>query len=106
MGDRNLDVRPTREERLEDAPAHLAMQAAHAVDRAAAPDGEIRHVEWFIRVVRILPAEREDIVERDAQAFLGVLPQKELNESRGEAIEARRDRGVRGEDVSCSGDRQ
>src|SRR3989441_2912413 len=106
MGDRNLDVRPTRKERLEDAAAHLAMQAAHAVDRDAAPDGEIRHVEWFIRVVRILPAERQQVAQRDAQVLLGVLPMKALDEGRGEAVEARRDRGVGGEDVSRTGDRQ
>src|SRR5206468_7753837 len=91
MGDGNLDARPAGKERLEDAPAHLAVQAAHAVDRTAAPDGEIRHVEWLVRVVRILPAEREEIVQRDAETFLGILADEALEEGRGEAIEARRD---------------
>src|SRR2546428_14066125 len=100
MGDRNLDVRPTRKERLEDAPAHLAMQAAHAVDRPAAPDGEIRHVEWFIRVVRILPAERQQVAQRDAKLLLGVLPKEGPDEGRGEGVEAPRAPGGRGEDGS------
>src|SRR2546425_4769540 len=82
------------------------MQAAHAVDRAAAPDGEIRHVEGFIRVVRILAAERQQVAQRDAKVLLGVLPMKALDEGRGEAVEARRDRGVGGEDVSRAGDRE
>src|SRR5207245_57901 len=81
-------------------------KGAHAVDRAAAPDGEIRHVEGFIRVVRILPAERQQVAQRDVKVLLGVLPMKALDEGRGEAVEARRDRGVGGEDVSRTGDRQ
>src|SRR5437016_7189534 len=82
------------------------MEAAHAVDGAAAPRGEIRLVEWFVAVGGIVPAERQEIAQRDAEAFLGVVPEEALDEGRREAVEARRDRGVRGEDVACAGGRQ
>ena len=106
MSHRHLDFRPTRKERLENTTAHLAVQAAHAVHRPAAPDGKIRHVERLIRVVRILPAERKEIAQRDAQLLLGVRPKQALEEGRREAVEARRDRGVRGENIAGAGDRQ
>ena len=59
---------PAREERLEEAPAHLAVQAADAVDRAAAADGQVGHVERLRRVVRVPAAEGQQIVRARCRA--------------------------------------
>ena len=50
-------------ERLKEMPAHFSMQATHAIDRPAAPDSQIGHVETFRRVVRVLAAQGQQIVE-------------------------------------------
>ena len=58
---------PAREERREDPPADLAVQATDAVDRAAAADRQVGHVERLRRVVWILAAQSQQIVERNAE---------------------------------------
>jgi len=103
---RNLALRPAREEVPEELAAHCAVEAAHPVERAAATDGEVGHVEGFGRIIRVLPSECQEIVETDPQAFLGIWPEVPLNEGRVEAVEAGRHRRVRGEDVSRARDRQ
>ena len=47
-------------------------------------------------------AERQQVVERDAETLLRVLPEKRPHQSRRKAVEARRDRGVGREDVSSA----
>ena len=103
---RYLDLGPPGEERLEEAAAHGTVQAADAVDRRAAANGEVRHVERLVRVVRTLPSEREEPAGLDAQPLLGVLSQVPLDERRREAIEAGRHRGVGGEEGAGPRDRQ
>ncbi len=71
--DRNLLLGPSRKEWLEDMPAHPPMQLAHAVDLAAAPDGELRHIEGFRSISRILPAQREQILKRDGEFILCIM---------------------------------
>ena len=103
---RNLALRPAREEVPEELAAHCAVEAAHPVERAAATDGEVGHVEGFGRIIRVLPSECQEIVETDPQAFLGIWPEVPLNEGRVEAVEAGRHRRVRGEDIPHARDRQ
>lgn len=103
---RNLRLGPAGEEAPEEPAAHLAVQAAHPVDRAAAPEGEVGHVERLVRVVRVLPAERQEILEPDAQVPLGVSAEVPVDEGRREAVEARGYRGVRGEEVAGTRDGQ
>ena len=64
VADRHFVLRPARKERRKDVPAHLPVQAAHAVDRAAAANRQIGHVERLRRVVRVLAAQGQQIVER------------------------------------------
>ena len=103
---RDLDLGPARIERLEDAAAHLSVQAADAVHSTAAADGEVGHVEGLVRVAGALAAERQKVGEPDAEAFLGVGAEVARHELRREAVEAGRDRGVRGEEVAGAGDLQ
>jgi len=48
--------RPAWEERLEKMSADFPMQTAHAIHRAASPNGQIGHVETLRGIVRIQPA--------------------------------------------------
>ena len=102
VSDRYFVLRPVGKERLEDVPAHLPVQAADAVDRAAPADGQVGHIETLRRVVRVLAAHRQQIVDGDAKLVLGVLAEVVLDESGSEAVEARGDRGVGGEEVPRS----
>ena len=63
MSDGHFVLRPARKERLEEVPAHLPVQATHAIDRPAPADCQIGHVETLRRVVRILAAQGQQIVE-------------------------------------------
>jgi len=63
---------PAREERLEQAPAHFAVQTAYPVDGAAAPDRQVRHVERFRRVVRVLAAQGQQLAPRYPEPLLRV----------------------------------
>ena len=56
MTDRHFILRPMRKERLEQMPADLAMQAAHAIHRTAAANGQICHIETLRQVIWILTA--------------------------------------------------
>ena len=67
VSDRHFVLRPARKQRPKEPPAHLPVQAAHAIDRPAAADGQIRHVERLRRVVRVLAAQGQQIVKGDAE---------------------------------------
>ena len=45
--DWHLSLRPSREEWLEDMPAHLPVELAYAVDLDATADRKIGHIEGF-----------------------------------------------------------
>ena len=72
VSDGHFVLRPVRKERLKDLPADLPVQAAHAIDRPAPPDCQIGHVEAFRRVVRVLAAQGQQIVECDAELLFGI----------------------------------
>ena len=55
--DRHFILRPMRKQRPEQPPAHLPVQATHAIDGAAPADGQIGHVEILRHVARILAAK-------------------------------------------------
>lgn len=57
MTDWNFLRRPEWEKRFEQMSAYPAMQTAHAIDRAAAANRQMGHVERFRRVVRVLAAQ-------------------------------------------------
>ena len=63
VSDRYFVLRPVRKERLEDVPAHLPVQATHAVDGPAPADCQIGHVETLRRVVWVLAAQGQQIVD-------------------------------------------
>src|SRR5208337_4917906 len=102
MSDRDFVQRPAGEQRLEDAPADLAVQAAHAVDRPAPADRQICHVETFRRVVRVLAAQGQQIVECYAESLLGITAEVLLDKGRRETVKAGGHGSVGGEEVSRS----
>ena len=81
-------------------PANFSMQATHAIHRPAAADGQIGHVETLGRVVRILAAQGQQIVECQAELFLGIPTEVLLDESRSETIKARSHRRMGCEKIS------
>ena len=64
------------------------MQATHAIHRAAAPDCQIGHAKTLRRVVRILAAQGQQIVECYAELLLGITTEVLFDESRSETIKA------------------
>ena len=102
VSDRDFVLRPVREERQKDVPAHLAMQAAHAIDLPAPANCQIRHVERLRRVVRVLAAKSQQIMERDAELLLRVSAQVLLDEGRSETVKAGGYRRVGGEEIAGS----
>ena len=93
---------PMRKERLEEAPAHLAMQAAHAIRRPASPHRQIRHIEVFRGVVWVLAAQRQQIKQRNAKLLAGVAAQALFDEGRSETVKTDGYRGMGGEEIACS----
>ena len=93
-------------ERLKKMPADLPMQATHAIDRPAAPDRQIGHVETLRRVVRVLAAQGQQIVKCNAELLLGIATEVLLDEGRSETVKAGGHRRVGGEKVPRSSDGQ
>ena len=87
-------------------PADFPMQATHAIHRPAAADRQIGHVETLRRVVRILAAQGEQVVECDAELLLGITTEVFFDESRSETIEAGGHSRMGGEEVARARDRQ
>ena len=106
MSDWYFVLRPVRKERLEDVPAHLPVQATHAVDGPAPADCQIGHVETLRRVVWVLAAQGQQIVDGNAKLFLGVPTEVLLDESRIEAVKAYSHRSVSREKVARARDGQ
>src|ERR1035438_5378550 len=78
------------------------MQAANAVHRAAAANGQISHVETFRSVVRILAAQGQQIVECYAKLFRGIMTKVLFDERRRETIKARSHWRMGREKISCA----
>ena len=89
-----------------EVPAHLPVQATHAIHRPAPADRQIRHVERFRRVVRILAAQGQQIVEWYAELLLGIPTEVLLDEGRSEPVKAGGHCRVGGEEVPRSRDGQ
>jgi hypothetical protein len=98
----DLFLGPLRKERQKEVSADLPMQATHPIDRPAASDCQIGHVESLRRVVGILPAKSEQIVKGNAEPLFRIPPKVLLDEGRSESVKTRGHCGVRGEEVSCS----
>src|SRR5579864_5078995 len=102
----NFVHRPARKERFEKTPAYRSMQTAHAVYRPAAADRQIRHIEIFGWVVRVLATECQQIVELYVKLLLGITAEVSLDECRRETVEAGGHRRVRGKEIARPGDGQ
>src|SRR5215469_8189032 len=63
MADGNFRFRPAGEQIPEKMPAHLFVDSADGVHCTAASNREIGHVEGFGSVARILPPQREELLE-------------------------------------------
>ncbi len=102
VADRNLPLRPAREQSGEQSAADLAMHLTDTIDPRTATDRQPCHVEGFAGVGRILPSEAEQFGPRHAQLadvvveVLTVL----LDLSRREGVEPGRHGGVRREHVA------
>ena len=97
---------PVRKERLKEMPADFPVQATHAIDRPAPADRQIGHVETLRRVVRVLAAQGQQIVEWYAELLLGIATEVLLDEGRRKTVKAGGHRRVGGEEVACSRDGQ
>ena len=98
VSDGHFVLRPPREQGRKQMPAHAAVEAADAVDGAAAAHGEVGEIERLRVVVGILAAEREERAEREPEVFVGVTAEKVFDEGRSEAVEAGGHGGVGRED--------
>ncbi len=103
-GDRPLVGVELRPEATEHAAADDAVQLRDAVGALREPEAHHRHVEHGrVAAVVLLGAEGQDPVDRDAVA--GVVAAEVLrDEVEREAVDAGRDRGVRGEHRAGAGD--
>src|SRR6266571_7808017 len=100
VSDRHFILRPLRKERRKNAPAHLSMQATYPIDRSASADCQISHVEIFRRVIRVLPPKGQQIMESDAELFLGITAEILLDQSGRKTIKASRHRRVCSEEIT------
>ena len=106
VSDRDFVLRPARKQRQKEAPADLPVQAAYAIHRAAPADGQIRHVERLRRVGRVLAAQGQQIVKRNAELLFGIPPKVLLDEGRIKTVKAGGHRRVGGEEITRSCNRQ
>ena len=82
------------------------MQVADAIHRSAATDGQIGHIKSLRRIVCVLAAQGQQVVDGNAKLFLCVPPQVLLDESRSEAVKAGGHRRVGREKIPRSRDGQ
>ena len=90
VSDGHFVLWPVGKERLKEVSANFSMQATHAIHGSASTNGEIGHVETLRRVIRILAAQGQQIVECYAE-FLFRIPSEVLfDESRSRNDQSRR----------------
>ena len=106
VSDRDFVFRPARKQRLEQATAHLPVQAAHPIRRTAPAECQVRHVERLRRVGRILAAKCQQIVKRNAEPLFCVPAKVLLDQGRSEMVESRGHRRVGSEEVTRPSGRQ
>ena len=102
VADRHLVRRPARKQRRKKLPAHLPVQAADAIHPAASTNCQIGHIEILCRVVRVLAAESQQIVQRNAELRPSVTTQGVFDKGGGKPVKARGHRGVGGEEIACA----
>ena len=106
VSDGHFVRRPVGKKRLKEAPADFPVQATHAIDGPAPADRQIGHVEALRRVVRVLAAQGQQIVECYAELLLGIAAEVLLDEGRCEAVKTGGHGRVGGEEVPRSRDGQ
>ena len=85
---------------LKNAPAYAAMQTAHAIYGAAAPQCKQRHAERLRCILRVLPAQRHETRHWNVQRILRIVPEVQFNQFRGKPVETRLYWRVRCEEVA------
>ena len=96
---RDVALRPAWKQGLEDSPAYFTVQPADTVDRPAAAQGKIRHIERLRVVIRILSAEGHELVERDPELILGIILKMLTHQVRGEPVKTGGNRSMSGEQI-------
>ena len=86
MADGHFVRWPVGKKRLKKMPADFPVQATHAIYRPAAVDGQIGHVKTLRRVVRILAAQGQQIMEGDAELLRGITTEVLFDERRSETV--------------------
>ena len=104
MSHRHFVFRPPREEWPKDAPAHLPVQSAHAVDRAAPSYSQVGHIEGFRRVMRVLAAKAQQIVGWNTQNGPGITAEVLLHEGGSETVKTGVHRRVGRKEVAPPGE--
>ena len=87
-------------------PAHLAVQAAHPIRRAAAANRQVRHVELLQRVGRVLTAKSQQILKTNAELRPGIAPEVLLDERGSKAVKPGSYRCVRRKQIARPRDRE
>ena len=82
------------------------MQTAHAIRGPAPAECQIRHIKIFRRVGRVLAAQSQQIVNRNAQLLFCISPEILLDEGRSKTVETGGHRRVRGEQIARPRHRQ
>ncbi len=78
------------------------VQAAYAIRRATAVNCQICHVERLRRIGRVLAAQSQQIVKRNAELLFGILPKVLLDEGGRKTVETGGHRRVGGEEIARS----
>src|SRR5205085_3846654 len=93
-----------REQRLKNPAAEFAVQAADAEARGRAALREPRHIEGLLGICGIDTAESEKTLQRCAIAREIALDIRKIGvqQPRREGVEARRNRRMRRENISCT----
>ena len=86
--------------------ADLTVQPADAVDGAAAPYCQVRHIKWLGGIRTISPPERQQILHRNREASLRVLLEIPLHQARRETVKARCHGSVGGKKITGARDRK
>ena len=104
--DRHFVFRPVGKQRFKELPAYLPMQAAHTIDCAAPAQCQVGHVETFGRVVGVLAAQGQQIMERYTKFLTGIAAQVLLDQVRTKAVKTRSHCSMSGKQVARPGCRQ
>src|ERR1700761_4780055 len=82
--------------------AYQPMQLAHAIDAPAAMNSEISHIQWLMRVIRILTAQRHQLLEVNIQPFLRIVPEIFVHKPWVKSVKSRSHSSMRCKKIPCS----